>query len=280
MDLKKLEMAAKRPPLYEKGNSIMWTDKHISKQLLEIHLNPEIDLASRTKQSIDNTIEFILKQCNNSKLKILDLGCGPGLYAEKLTEAGHDVTGVDFSETSIEYASNHAKAEKLNIEYICKDYLAIDYRDKFDLVLLIYTDLGVLIPEEREKLLLNIHKALNPNGMFIFDVINCINTEHKFQENKIWTIENNGFWKDKPYLELTSSFHYKNEKVFMQQHIIIDQKEKIKTYRFWTHYFKNVDVIKLLTDSGFTSIVSFENVLPNTNIWNGENITFYKIIKR
>ena len=279
MDLNKLEIVIKKPPLYEKGNSIMWTDKYISKQLLEIHLNPEIDLASRTKQSIDNTIEFILKFCNNSKLKILDLGCGPGLYAERLAESGHNVTGVDFSETSIEYASNQAKVKKLNIDYIFNDYLTIDYKDKFDLVLLVYTDFGVLIPSEREKLLANIHKALKSNGIFIFDVINNKNLEHKFQESKTWTFETNGFWKDTPYLELTNGFHYINEKVFLQQHLIIDQTEKIKTYRFWTHYFENNDIIKILTNNGFTNIGSFENILTNTNVWSGDNITFYKTIK-
>lgn len=279
MDFKKLGIVTKKPPLYEKGNLVMWTDNHISKQLLEMHLNPDVDLASRTKQSIDDTIEFILKQCSNSKLEILDLGCGPGLYAEKLAESGHNVTGIDFSETSIEYASNQEKARKLNIEYICNDYLTIDYKDKFDLVLLIYTDFGVLMPAEREKLLSNIYKALKPNGMFIFDVINNKDLAHKFQENKSWAFEANGFWKDTPYLELTNSFHYKNEKVFLQQHAIIDQVENIKTYRFWTHYFETDDIIKLLTDNGFKSIESFENVLPNTNVWSGDNITFYKTIK-
>ena len=36
-----------KPKLYEKGDSVMWTDSHISKQLLDVHLNEHIDLASR-----------------------------------------------------------------------------------------------------------------------------------------------------------------------------------------------------------------------------------------
>ena len=36
-----------KPKIYEKGTAFMWTDKHISKQLLNVHLNPDIDLASR-----------------------------------------------------------------------------------------------------------------------------------------------------------------------------------------------------------------------------------------
>lgn len=53
MDLQELMNYSKKPPLYDKGNSIMWTDEYISKQLLDIHLNPELDLASRSRQSLD-----------------------------------------------------------------------------------------------------------------------------------------------------------------------------------------------------------------------------------
>ena len=155
MDFSKLGALSKKPPLYEKGDSVMWTDEYISEQLLEMHLNPEIDLASRTKQSIENTIEFIVKFCNKSDLKILDLGCGPGLYAERLAGLGHKVTGVDFSESSIKHALNQAKIKRLSIDYICKDYLTIDYKNEFDIILLIYTDFGVLIPADRERLVCN-----------------------------------------------------------------------------------------------------------------------------
>jgi len=45
----------KKPQIYAEGNAVMWTDDHISKQLLNIHLNPDIDLASRRKASIEST---------------------------------------------------------------------------------------------------------------------------------------------------------------------------------------------------------------------------------
>jgi 2-polyprenyl-3-methyl-5-hydroxy-6-metoxy-1,4-benzoquinol methylase len=279
MDTKKLEIVSKKPPLYERGDSVMWTDKYISKQLLEIHLNPDINLASRAKQSIDNTIEFISKFYSKPKLKILDLGCGPGLYAERLAKSGHQVTGIDFSNTSIEYATRQARKKNLSINYKCIDYLNIDYKDLFDLVLLVYTDFCVLIPSERKKLLGNIYKALKPDGIFIFDAINKKHFEQKFQEYNTWSFETKGFWKNAPYLELNNGLNYFNENVFLQQHIIIDQAGKIKTYRFWTHYFDVDDIINILIDSGFKDIESFENVLPYTDIWSGENITFFKAVK-
>ncbi len=38
-----------KPELYTQGTSFMWTDEHISKQLLDVHLNVDTDLASRKK---------------------------------------------------------------------------------------------------------------------------------------------------------------------------------------------------------------------------------------
>lgn len=38
---------AKRPELYEKGNIKLWEDTHISKGMLEAHLSPDDDAATR-----------------------------------------------------------------------------------------------------------------------------------------------------------------------------------------------------------------------------------------
>ncbi len=276
MDIKKLNIIKQKPKVYEKGDAIMWTDKHISKQLLDFHLNPEIDAASRTPESINDTIEFILKCCNKSQMNILDLGCGPGIYSEKLTKKGHNVTGVDFSENSIAYAKAQAINKNLKINYVCKNYLELDFENQFDLVILIYTDFGVLLPTERKTLLENIFKSLKSNGTFVFDVLNDKNIKQKFIEQKTWSYENNGFWKSRPYLELTNGFNYSKEKVFLKQHTIIDETESIMNYRFWTHYFNTNDIIEILTANRFVNTEHFENILPATSIWNGENVTFYK----
>ena len=279
MDIDKLHMAAQRPPLYEKGDSIMWTDKHISKKLLELHLDPEVDSASRSQQSIKRTLEFILSFCSNEPMQILDLGCGPGIYLEHLAGLGHHCTGIDFSENSISYARDQAKSKGLDIRYIHQDYLKLDMEDQFDMILLIYTDLGVLLPEERNGLLGRIRQALRPGGIFIFDILNDRNLSEKFAEVQTWSYEFSGFWMPSPYLELASGFHYPENKVFLKQHTILDESEQIRNYRFWTHYFNRDDVVEFLSSAGFIETTDFESVLPANDIWDGENVTFYKTKK-
>ncbi len=279
MKVQELLKYASKPTLYEKGTAVMWTDEHISKQLLEIHLNPDIDLASRKKSTIEKTIDWIFSTVNGEKLKILDLGCGPGLYTQKIAQKGHKVTGVDFSENTINYAKEQAKISNRDIKYINKNYLDLELpEDEFDLVLMIYTDFGVLLPEERIQLLRTIEKALKPGGTFIFDVLNDRDLDKKISP-KNWEVAEQGFWRKTQYLALSDSFLYKNRKVILNQHIVADEN-KTEVYRFWTHYFSHDDLMQLLESFDFTNIRFYEDVLPaDNNLWSGENVTFCKVVK-
>ena len=202
------------------------------------------------------------------------MGCGPGLYTEIFAEKGHSITGVDISKNSIEYAKKSAKDKKLNANYINANYLEINLEsNKYDLVVLIYTDLGVLIPSERENLLKMIYRVLKKGGTFIFDVLKDQEIEKKTSP-KTWEVSNSGFWKDSPYLALSESFLYQQEKVILFQHNIIYTEEKIETYRFWTHFFSQNDVSKILNAHNFFDIKFREDILPEGDMWNGDNVIF------
>ena len=275
MNITDIVSKIEKPKIYEKGTAFMWTDKHISKQLLEIHLNPEIDLGSRKKLSIEKTANWILDtQKGKGKLNILDLGCGPGLYTEIFAKNGHNVTGLDISKNSIEYAKKSAEDKKLDITYLNTSYLEVDLEsNKYDLIVLIYTDLGVLIPTERESLLEMIFHVLKKAGTFIFDVLKDREIEKKTSP-KTWEVSNNGFWKESPYLALSESFLYQEEKVILFQHYIVDTEENIETYRFWTHFFSQNDVSKMLDAHNFIDINFREDILPEGDMWNGDNVIF------
>lgn len=164
MELHKIVKATQKPEIYSKGTSAIWTDEYISDRLLEVHLNPDIELASRKATTIAQTVDWIVEKVQGKGLEILDLGCGPGLYAEKLTEKGHQVTGVDFSSISIRHATESATQKKLDINYRHQNYLELDDEGHYDLVMMIFTDFGVLMPEERRRFLKNVHRALKPGG--------------------------------------------------------------------------------------------------------------------
>src|SRR6056297_2665814 len=139
MDIKKLINLSQKPKLFERSEQKFWDDPHISKKMLEIHLDPEFDAASRTHEFIKKSLSWLVDSIfTEEDQKILDLGCGPGFYSKRLAEAGYSVTGVDFSKKSIDYAKKQAEKENLDIEYKYQDFLEMDYEDEFDVVLLIY----------------------------------------------------------------------------------------------------------------------------------------------
>ena len=214
----------KQPALYEKGTAFMWDDAYISKQILDIHLNPEIDLGSRKKSGIEKNVNWIMQQFPDKKLNILDL------------EA-----------------------------------------EQFHLVTMIFTDLGVLNPNERKKVLQLVHKVLRQGGIFIFDVLNDNKIENKVT-SKSWECRQKGFWSPNPYLALSQSFLYEKEKVILYQHHVIGEN-KSKIYRFWTHFFSHEEITKILEEGNFKPAGFYTDVLPQSDIWNGDHVSFCKAIK-
>jgi hypothetical protein len=60
----------------------------------------------------------------------------------------------------------------------------------------------------------------------------------------------------------------------LYQHILLDERENTDVYRFWTHFFSHSDLEKLLVTNGFAKFNFHENVLPEGDLWNGDNVTF------
>jgi SAM-dependent methyltransferase len=278
INIERLMQYAGKPKLYENGTDIMWTDPYISEQLLKCHINPNNDMASRSKEKIDLIVNWIQSKVSTSKIEILDLGCGPGLYAESFARNGHHVTGIDFSQTSIDYAKKSSVNNGLSNDYICMNYMNLDEKDKYDLAILIYLDFCVLKPGEREKVLSNTYKALKHNGLFVFDVINRKNIEEKILKQS-WGICSGGFWSDRPYIVLNSGYHYPEAHVLLNQHIVINEEERIKRYLFWSTYYDFQDIEPILSQTGFRDIEQYENLLPKGDEWNGDNVDFY-IVKK
>ncbi len=171
IDLARICQLQEKPQPFEPGEPLFWTDPHIARQMLASHLDPTVDGASRRPETIERSTNWIATSVGLRPGDcILDLGCGPGLYAERLAQAGFQVTGVDFSQNSIDYAIAQAREKKLPIQYRCQNYLELDDQALYSAVLLIYGDFCPLSPEQRAKLLANVRTALKPGGCFILDV--------------------------------------------------------------------------------------------------------------
>ncbi len=273
----------KKPAAYTPGTAFMWTDPHISQQLLSIHLSQDTDLASRKSAAIETTLNFILEQKPNRPLHILDLGCGPGLYTEKLAAMGHRVTGMDISKVSIEHARESARRSHLDITYVNENYLEQDCGGdaRYDLVMMIFTDFSVLAPHQRTELLGRVRRALKPQGKFVFDVLNTEWTPEDLG-GKTWETSDGGFWRPGPYLCLSQTFEYDTDSsdmgLFLSQHLVADDKGE-KIYRFYTQTFSDTALAGILCNAGFREVVCRKKILPDSDLYRSSQVTFCTAVK-
>lgn len=240
-----------KPDPFTSGEPLFWDDPHISVHLLEAHLNPDIDAASRTPETIDRSVKWLAE---NLALKagdsVLDLGCGPGLYTSRFARAGLQVTGVDYSHRSIEYATKFATENNLNIAYRHQNYLELNDKNRYDVVLLIYGDFCPLNPEQRTTLLNNVYRALKPNGKFVLDVSTREHRKKHGNKNR-WQALESGFWKPGPHLVLEEGFDYPEQSIWLDQYTVIEANGKMSVYRNWFQDYTPETITNELAQNGF-----------------------------
>jgi SAM-dependent methyltransferase len=108
-----------------------------------------------------------------SGLRVLDAGCGPGIYAEWLLDRGADVVGVDVSERMVALAGERLGGRG---EFVRADLDApLDFLEdaSFDLVL---APLVIDYVREWGPMFRELHRVLRPDGLLVFSV------EHPFSD--------------------------------------------------------------------------------------------------
>lgn len=272
--------ALQQPPApFTPGEPLFWDDPHISAQMLAFHLSETVDAASRNPRYIDRSVEWITVTLGlQPGDAVLDLGCGPGLYASRLARRGLRLTGVDYSRRSIAYARDYARQHGLEIEYRYQNYLELTDENRYDAALLIYGDFCPLSPGQRALLLQNVRRALKPEGFFVLDVSTreCRKrhgwSRHApgnfpvpggadtatFAEFRAavkdcpgWRFLESGFWKPGPHLVLEEGFDYPEQSIWLDQAIVIEESGKLSVYRNWFQDYTPKTITAELMAGGF-----------------------------
>ena len=253
LDLEALHALEHKPPLYTPGDLVFWTDPYISSHVLEAHLDADSDDASRRPETILNVVEFVGRNYPVADFpRLLDLGCGPGLYSSCFFEAGYTVTGIDFSHTSIDHARSEAQREGYGIRYMEMDYRNWDpEEDQYEIIVMIYGDFCVLNPEERTELLRKVRRALSSGGVFLFDVFTELYLPHP-DERAWYTMLKEGFWHGGQNLVLEIKHRYQEDSVHLNRYLIITRDGRVRTCNLWHRWFTRAGIRELLAGAGFS----------------------------
>jgi len=251
LNLEQLQRLQEKPTPFTPGEPLFWDDPHISAQMLAAHLDPHSDRASRRPETIERSVAWITAtldlQPGNA---LLDLGCGPGLYAARFAQMGLAVTGVDYSRRSINYAVQAAREQKLTITYRYQNYLELEDKNQYDAALLIFGDFCPLSPQQRSRLLNNIWHTLKPGGYFVLDVTT---RQHRKRWGSVngWYAAKSGFWKPGAHLVLEQGFDYPEQSIYLDQVITLEANGALSVYRMWFQDYTPETITAELVQGGF-----------------------------
>jgi SAM-dependent methyltransferase len=250
------------PKPWAEGEKIPWNDPDFSRRMLNEHLSQEHDAASRRFQIIDSHVKWIHDQVlKGAPTRILDLGCGPGLYSNRLARLGHRCVGIDFSPASIAHARERAEEAGLACTYIQRDIRTADYGDEYGLVMLIFGEFNVFRPEEAKGILEKAYRALVPNGFLLLEPHTFEAVVKIGQEPSSWYSAEKGLFSDEPYLCLQEGFWDAEESVAIERYYIIDGATGAVTrHSASTQAYTNEEYRSLLAECGFGEVVFYPSL--------------------
>ena len=203
------------------GAKIPWDEPGFSQRMLENHLAQEHDWASRRNELISRQAAWLAKQLQNPSY-ILDLGCGPGFYTQKLAALGHHCVGVDFSPASIEYARKKATDAGLALEYALCDIRTYTTEQKFDCIIMTFGEFNVFTRQDATAILKNCAAMLHDRGLFVLEA-------HTFEAVRdvgiapaTWQRHASGLFSEKPHLCLQENSWSVEGSSTLSRYFIVD----------------------------------------------------------
>lgn len=261
-----LETTNQRPQPYEFYTTpLMWNDPYVSARMLEFHLDENVDAASRKPDFIARSVDWIVERFGvGAGTKLIDFGCGPGLYTTRLAERGALVMGVDLSERSLAHARETAAQKGLTIDYVLQNYLDFTTEKRFDLITMIYCDFCVLSPEQRTALLNKFRTLLAPGGAILLDVFTVDWFAGITEQRSYEYAARDGFWSADPYYVFLNRFKYEPEKLFLDKHTIVE-KARTRTIYNWLQCFDQATLAAEFQANGLEVVEQYANVAGDTH---------------
>jgi len=221
--------------------------------MLAEHLSQSHDGASRRFETIDRQVAWLHETIFESTPKrILDLGCGPGLYLERFAKLGHECYGIDFSPASIEYAKSVADRLDLPCFYELADLRKGEYQEACDVILLIHGEFNTFSRSELHQILERAHNALKRDGLFVLEVHPASYVRGLAARPAHWYSAESGLFSESPHLCLRESHWLESDQACIDRYYVVDAAgHEVQEYVNTLWAYTEQEIETLFTQAGF-----------------------------
>jgi SAM-dependent methyltransferase len=118
---------------------------------------------------------------------MLDVACGKGRHSKTMASLGFNVTGIDISFDSINYAKQF---EKDNLDFFVHDMRLPFWGNYFDYAFNFFTSFGYFkTRREHDNAIRTIAKSLKPGGKLIIDYLNVHFAEEHLTQHEVKEVD-------------------------------------------------------------------------------------------
>lgn len=244
------ERGAPRP--WDHGGKIPWHEASFSARMLREHLSQQHDRASRRASVIDAHVAWLHGHVLGGRpARVLDLGCGPGLYTSRLARAGHRCVGIDIGPASIAHARREASAAGLACDYVLADLEEVALPGEQDAVLLLSGELNTFPPAAARDLLQRAREALAPGGCLVLEVHTWEAVRALGSAPPTWSAQARGLFADAPHLVLRECGWDEAAQASVERYFVVEEgAEEPAVLASTTQAYPGDGYARLLGDAG------------------------------
>lgn len=254
-----------RPIPWRNGGNLPWDDPAFSARMLREHLDESHGAASRQTAERAQQIEWLWSRLDlHAGAALLDVTCGPGLYAVAFAKRDVQVTGVDFGPASIDYAQRLARRENVaeRCTFLQQDVRQMDVDgETYDAALLIYGQLAVMTRDEAQDVLARTAAVLRPGGKLCVELLNPQKVDR--ENGRWWYTDDTGLWGDAPYLHLGERFWIDEAATSVERFYILHlETGEMDAITLCDQVYRPAEMVAMMQAAGFTAV----DVVP---AWDG-----------